>query len=249
MKKQNPLKPNKMRIKISFSSNTEPVPNNLSVVNSYIHNCLGRNNEIHDKESDYNIGRLYGGVLIDNGKNIDYPNGGYLLISSLKQDFLNDLIIKILENQSLGYGMEFNGIDYIRENFFNGWNNFKTTDMGFMLRKPKDTIYDDDDKHKGYYTLNDNDLVTVLKNQIIRKFSAIDPNYDLENLEVVIPNHPNHKIAYRYSKHIKNSVNICQININTNKIVAEALYNYGLGQSCGSGFGTIYTTQFIDIYK
>jgi CRISPR-associated endoribonuclease Cas6 len=238
-----------MRIKISFTPNTEPVPNNLSVVNSYLHNCLGRNNQIHDNESDYNIGRLYGGKIINGGKTINYPNGGYLLITSLKQDFLNNLTIKILENQSLGYGMSFNGIDYIQEDFVNGWNNFKTTDMGFILRKPKDNTYDDNDNHKGYYTLNDIELVTVLKNQIIRKFKKISTNYDLNDLEVVIPDHPNHKIAYRYSKQIKNSVNICQININTNKIVAEALYNYGLGQSCGSGFGTIYTTQFHHLYK
>jgi len=238
-----------MRIKLKFGKNIENVPNNLSVVNSYVHNCLGRNNEYHNKHSDYNIGRLYGGNVIDNGKFVDYPNGGYLLITSLDPEFINKFIMGVLKNQSIGYGMQFEDIEYINEDFYNGWNYFKTTDMGIMIRKPNDSIYDDDDKHKGYYTLNDPEFSNVLKHHIINKFGKINPKFDFSNLEIVINEHQGHKVAYRYSKHIKNSVSICQININTNKKLAEALYNYGLGQSTGSGFGTIYTTQSLQHYK
>lgn len=236
-------------MKIKFSKNTEKVPNNLSVVNSYVNDCLGRNNPYHDKPSDYNIGRLYGGNVIDNGGYIDYPDGGYLLVTSLNAEFINRFLVGVLKNQSFGYGMKFCDVEYISEEFYNGWNYFKTTDMGIMLKKPRDTKYDADDKHKSYYTLNDPDFSTVLKHHIITKFSKINPQFDFKDLEIVIGEHPNHKVAYRYSKHIKNSVSICQININTNKKLAEALYNYGLGQSTGSGFGTIYTTQSLHFYK
>lgn len=238
-----------MRIKIIFTANTEKVPNNLSVVNSYINKCLGINNKYHDRDSDYSISRLLGGIIIDNGQNIEYSKRGYILVSSINPEFLNKLILGVFKNKSIGYGMKFQSIEHIQETFYNGWNYFKTTDMGFMLKKPRDHVDNVDDKYKGYYTLDNCDLADVLKKHIINKFSKINPNLNFSGLEIVIDEHPKHKVKYRYSKHVKNAVNICQININTNKKLAKALYDYGIGQSCGSGFGMIYTTQFHDLYK
>jgi CRISPR-associated endoribonuclease Cas6 len=232
-----------MRLKIKFTANTSPVPNNLNVVNSYIHKCLGENNPYHDAKSDYNVSKLLGGIVIDGGRTINYSNGGYILVSSMNNDFLNKIITGTLSNQDFGYGMKFNGLDTMNETFYTGKNYFKTTDGGFMLKKPENYVYDENDKHKGYYTLNDKDINTVLKNHIISKFSKINPKLRFDDLDVQIQENKGNKVAYRYSNNIRNSVNICQIQIITNKTVAELIYNYGLGQSCGSGFGTVYTTQ------
>ena len=50
-------------------------------------------------------------------------------------------------------------------------------------------------------------------------------------------------------KNVINHANQCHISIHTNKKVAELLYNIGLGQSTGSGFGTIYKTENHKTYK
>jgi CRISPR-associated endoribonuclease Cas6 len=231
-----------MRIKVNYSKNTEKVPNNQTVVNSYVHNCLGRNNEYHDAPSNYCISRLLGGEIVDGGRNVEFPNGGYIIITSADTEFMNKIIMGILSNPLLGYSMQFESINHIEEKFYNGWNYFKTTNMGFILRRK-------DGENGGYHTLNDPDFAEVVKEHIMRKFSKINPGFDFNNLNVVINKHPSHKVETVYCKQIKNSTNICQISIQTNKKLAEAIYNYGIGQSTGSGFGTIYTTQHLDFYK
>lgn len=232
-----------MRIKLKFSKNTEDVPNNLNVVNSYIHNCLGRNNEYHDKPSNYCISRLLGGSIVNQGKTMSFPDGGYILVTSMDLEFINKLILGIMNNPNLGYGMTFTSVDPITENFYNGWNYFKTTSVGFMLRRKQPV------GKQHYHTINDDDINDVLKNHIINKFSKINPKLKFDDLMVQVIAHDSNRVKSVYSGNVKNIVNICQVNINTNKLLAEYIYNYGLGQSCGSGFGTLYTTQFNTIYK
>lgn len=228
-----------MRLKINFSKNTSKVPHNLNVVNSYIHNCLGRNNSYHDTQSNYCVSGLLGGYIVDNGRNIDYENGGFIIITSVDQKFLNDIMRGILSNSDLGYGMTYVNINFIDEKFCDGWNNFKTTNNGFILKRDEG----------GFHTLNDSDIIIVLKSRIVRKFSKIDLNLNFNNLDIVISDSKPHKVKDVYSNSVRNISNVCNINIFTNKLLAEAIYNYGIGQSCGSGFGTVYTTQFNDLYK
>lgn len=228
-----------MRIIAKFTKNTEEVPNNLNVVNSYVHNCLGRDNPYHDANSDYCISRLLGGIIINGGKTIEYPNGGYIIITTLNTEFLNKIIMGMLQNTSLGYGMEFKGVENMNEEFYNGWNYFKTTTAGFILKKPEG----------GYYTLEDKDMPDILTRHIIKKFGKINPKLDFTTLKVEITSHSSHKVETIHSKNVRIISNICQVNIHTNKELANAIYNYGIGQSCGSGFGTVYTTKYFDFYR
>ena len=50
-------------------------------------------------------------------------------------------------------------------------------------------------------------------------------------------------------KNVINKANQCQISIYTNKKIAELLYNIGIGQSTGSGFGVIYKTENHKLYR
>ncbi|MFW6272241.1 MAG: CRISPR-associated endoribonuclease Cas6 [bacterium] len=234
-----------MRIKLNFTSNTEKVPNNLSVVNSFIHTkCFGDNNDYHDSASNYNVSRLEGGNIIENGRYINYPNGGYLIISSPDQDILNKILVGVMTHKTIGYGMNFKSVDYIQEHFYNGWNYFKTLTSGFLLKKT-----DENKKNVGFHTLNDDDIADVLKRHIMNKFKKINPKLDFSDFELFIDNHRSHKVKNIYSKNVKNCVNICQIRIKTNRKVAETIYEYGIGQSTGSGFGVIHTTQFNHLYE
>ena len=46
-----------------------------------------------------------------------------------------------------------------------------------------------------------------------------------------------------------NIANQCQISMNCKKELAELIYNIGLGQSTGSGFGTVYKTENHKMYR
>ena len=118
-----------MRVKIKFTPNTQPVPiQNYSLINSYIHKCLGSNNPFHDKHGNYNISSIQGGKRINTTKFLNFENGGFICISALGDDLkIIDLIIKgMVENLEFDFGMKFNGVEFMQDKFINGVNNFLT---------------------------------------------------------------------------------------------------------------------------
>lgn len=231
-----------MRIKIKFSKNTVDVPlNNQHLVNSYIHKCLGNNNKYHDTKSDYNISHLLGYVLNSDGKTLSYPNGSFLIVSSLNSEFISTLLTGLFLNTDFHSGMKFESIEHITEKFYDGWNNFDTLSP-FLIKE-----YSSKKEYK-FLTLNDNNFQLKVKNYLINKLSKIDSTLDLRDFDVKIPNHPSHKVKKIMVKNVINKGNRCFLNIFCNKRVAETLYNYGIGQSTGSGFGTIFKTENKDLY-
>jgi len=252
IRKQHQIKINNnlMRIKLKFSKNTSKVPNNLEYVNSYIHKCLGFNNKYHNSKSDYCISRLEGGIITDGGRNLDFPNGGHIYVTSINNEFLNDIITGAINplNKFFGFGMDFEEVEHMPEEiFYNGINHFKTTSMGFIIRKKTDGETNE------WHTLNDEGFEQEVRNHLLRKLNKINLAFnlhlDLTGFDVVIPKHPSHKVVKRYSKRVENKVNICKLEIKTNKKVAEIIYNFGIGQSTGSGFGTVYTSHSSKLYR
>ncbi len=232
-----------MRIKIKFSKNIESVPiNNQAILNSYIHKCLGVNNVYHDAKSNYNISHLYGGKLNVEAKTLYFDEGGYIVVSSKDSEFINKLLIGIINNPVLINGMCFAGVDHIKEEFVNGWNYFATLSP-FIIKK-----YVDKSKYS-FITLKDDDFEEQVKNYLINKITKINSKLDLSDFDVKIPISSKHKVKKILVKNVINSANSCHINIHTNKKVAELLYNIGVGQSTGSGFGTIYKTENHVLYK
>jgi len=231
-----------MRIKINFTKNTRPVNiANQSQVNGYIHKCLGQNNPYHDTINNYAVSSLMGGKLNDDKKTLSFNNGGYITVSSNDTEFMNKLVMGVLSNQELTCGMKFAGIDPINETFVNGWNHFATLSP-FLIKEKTNNGYK-------FITLNDDNFQTKIKNYLINKLSKINPNLNLNDFDVKIPNNPNHKIKKIMVKNVINHANQCHISIHCNKQTAELLYNIGLGQSTGSGFGTIYNTKNHKLYK
>jgi len=232
-----------MRIKINFTKNTEPVRiDNQSQVNGYIHKCLGDNNQYHDNVSDYCISSLMGGKLNEDRKTLSFDNGGYITVSSLNNEFINTLLMGILTKPDLMCGMKFAGVDPIDERFIDGWNHFAT--LSPLIIKE----YETKEKYR-FVTMNEPNFNDKIKNYLIKKISKINPKLDLSDFDVVIPNNPSHKVKRIMVKNVVNYANQCHISIKCKKEVANLLFNIGLGQSTGSGFGTIYNTRNHKMYK
>lgn len=241
------------RIRINFSGTNEEVPfSNIHLVNSYIHRCLGENNEWHDIHSNYCVSCLCGGVINDEGNALNFKKGAYIIVSSTEETFLGKLLLGLFENKYLGYGMEFLNISHISEKFFNGWNHFTTLpNSGILLKNYEGK------KRYSFLTIEDENFQENLKYYLKNKINKINPDLDLSNFDINIPNHPSHKvkkIIYKKRKNgkdifISNFASRCHISIFTNKEVAELLYCIGIGQSTGSGFGTIYKTENHHFYK
>lgn len=229
-----------MRIKIKLKSeDVVIIPNNQKYVNSFIHKCLGSDNEYHDKPSDYCLSSLNGGYIIDNGKNVKFENGAFIVFTTPRSEILNKLIIGLNKNNGFGHGLFFYDIEFISEKIYDGYNFFKTMDNGFIIK----------DKENGFLTLNDDDFILKLENHVKNKLMKINNKLNFNGFKIEINNHPNHKTKNVYVKNVKNISNVCQLKIFSNRKVAETLYNYGIGQSTGSGFGTIYKTENVNVYK
>jgi len=159
----------------------------------------------------------------------------------LTKAFLNNILIG-LYTTSFHEDIKVCGVEFIDEKFINGWNHFVTLSP-FIIKKYINK------KQYGFYTLNDVDIETIIKDYLVRKLSKIDPSLNLSDFNIKIPKHDNHRVVKVLVKNVLNTANLCHISIHTNKKVAEILYNIGLGQSTGSGFGTIYKTENHSLYR
>jgi len=255
-----------MRIKVNFSKNTSDVPNNNSVVLEYLHRCLGRDNKYHDKASSYNISHLYGGEINQhNLSTLNFPNGGYFIVSSMDKEFMSKLLMGLLDSPQISYGMKFLNIEHINETFMDGWNHFATLSP-FIIKgnygKNNYSFMTLDGEYKrtdGKWSIEekeDYNFQNVVKEYLINKLKKIDSNLNLTDFNVKIDEfdkdgkkHNKHKVKKVYVKNVLNFANQCQVSIYCKKSIAELLYNIGIGQSTGAGFGAIYNTQNHSIYR
>lgn len=231
-----------MRIKIVFSKANHLVPNNQKFVNSYIHKCLGQGNIYHDSHSNYCVSRMCGGKVVDGGKNVDFSKGGFIIVTSRESEFMDKLIFGVMQNQEFGFGMSLIDVQMIEEKIYDGFNNFRTLDSGFILK----TITGKD-SYK-FNTIFDDGFEDLLTNHLKNKFSKIDTKLNFEGFKIEIPKHPNHKTRNIFVKNVKNIANVCMFTVHANKNIAQMIYDYGVGQSTGSGFGTVYNVENQNIY-
>jgi len=227
-----------MRIKLLFSKNDKPVINNQKFVNSYIHGkCLNGYN-YHDSPANASISRMCGGLV--KGRTIEYPNGGFIVVSSLDYDFLNKLMAGVKRNPDFGFGMKFINIEFVNEKIYDGFNFFLTLETGFMLKKKPHERKNSDDL---FYTIDDHNVNEVLKEQTIRKLKKINPKLNFNGFDIQITNSTFNTTRNIYVKNIKNKTNFCQVLVKGNKEIAEHIYHYGLGQSNRSGMGVVFKTE------
>lgn len=233
-----------MRFKINLIGNNTIIPNNNQhLVLSYIHKCIGRNNEYHDTHSNYSISTLQGGILDKDNKRV-IVNEAYIIISSFDLDFLNKVVCGVMCNNIFHNDIKLKSIEPIDENLYNGHNYFRTLSPILLREGDKCiTINDFNDKEE---------FAEYLKNKTINKLKSINKNLEL-NLKL-----DNFDIKIDWCHSIKRFVkpncrgyfvNNCQMTIIANKKVAELLYNIGLGQSTGAGFGCVYKTENKHIYR
>lgn len=231
-----------MRIKIEFSKPEKNISiDTQKYVNGYIHKCLGKNNTYHDSPSHYSVSNLKGGKLNDDKKTISFHSvNPFIIITSEDEEFLGKIISGCLSNPDFTFGMKFKDVTMINENFVDGWNHFFTLDP-ILLKEKKE------DGRNWFVTIEDEDFPEKLKNHIVKKFSKIDPTLDFSDLELLIGHGKKKKVMVK--DNVWSMGSAVKVMVKTNKNLASKLYNYGLGQSTGSGFGTIYKSENFGTYK
>lgn len=222
-----------MRIKIKLSSGANNIPiNNQSIVNSYIHKCLGENNTYHDSASNYCVSNIRGCKLNDDKTTLTLRSP-YIVVSTNDNIFLSMLLAGITNHNQFYDNIVVTGIEFIQETLYDGYNLFKT--LTPILLKEKNT-----DGSKRTITVNDEDFVPKLKDSIIRKIKSIDPSIDVSGFDLKLADNTIKKTKMITVKNVTSVGSLCDIIVFSNKKLAEFIYNFGIGQSTGSGFGCIY---------
>jgi CRISPR-associated endoribonuclease Cas6 len=244
-----------MRLKINFHGSNTLVPiNNNHILKSYINKCLSNNENYHGKVHESCVSQISGGKKIKDQALLDFSKGAFIIITSSDMIFINQLIIGMLQDTELGFGLMFHNFELIDEKFYDGWNHFATLspfiieDRGVLING-----------HRRYITLRDEDFQDKVEIYLKNKISKINPSLDLFDFKVKIDrNHPSHKVKMISVRRFKddgsfvdvlNHSNQCFISIHTNKKTAELLYNIGIGFSTNIGFGTIYKTENVAKYR
>jgi|AntRauTorckE6833_2_1112554.scaffolds.fasta_scaffold58336_2 CRISPR-associated endoribonuclease Cas6 len=231
-----------MRIKIQLKNlgdvtATLPI-NNQHLLTGYFHKCLGINNEYHDGiYNNYSLSTLRGGRMNEDKETVSFEKGAHFFVSSMDSEFIDKISIGVFSNPNFGHGLKFKSIDSIEEQFYNGYNHFKTLSP-ILFKKDNSFINVDDDQYE-----------SKLQKYIKYKLSKIDSSLNLSDFKISVTKHKSNKIKLIDYKGIKNKASLFQFTLFTNKKVAKTLYNYGVGKSTGCGFGTIYKTENHQYYK
>jgi len=260
-----------MRFLIKFSKNTIPVSViNQHLVNNYIYQkCLKDDKFYHNTKNNYCVSHLYGGKLNPITKTIDFPNGAIIAITSEDEQFLNKIIHGVIKNPEFSHGMKFEGFDFVSEKMYDGYNYFATLSP-FIIRKYiskkeyKFVVLEDENffakanpKTKGKIEMLPYDKFSeFLTKHTKNKLLSLYPNLNFNNFKIEVTKNPSHKIKvifkefdHNNKRNVINFANQCHVTIYGNKNVIEKIYNIGLGQSTGCGFGTIYKTENHHIYR
>lgn len=223
-----------MRIRIKFNGKNGNVPfSTQASVNSYIHDCLGRNNGFHDKASDYSLTSLQGGCINEARSGLRFEDDAFIIVSSQNADFMGRLIMGVMKHRQFAYGMTLSDIEHMEEDMHDGWNHLTTITpillkRGYEQKGPQD-----------YWKVGDEGYAEHLRSHLVNKLSKMDPTLDLNGLEIIVPERPFNRVKKIMVKNVPNFASNCWVSIKCSKKVATMVYHLGLGQSTGSGFGTV----------
>lgn len=220
-----------MRIKLSFSENKIPFTTPVqSYVNGMFHSLFGKNNIYHNTFSKYSVSQLFGGTLTD--REVNYPTGGYLYISSIDSDLMSniasaifsldveirigDMSLKSIEIEDYSPHMKY---DIIRVN-------------NLCLKDYSDKLI----------TFNDPNFMDVLITKTTKKLlnNGISES-DLKNFKIVPFHFENAKVKYFEMKPGHKGIKTSNVMflVEGTKETRRTLYELGFGSSTGCGCGTV----------
>lgn len=193
-------------------------------LNSFIYRTLGDNNKYHDSFSDYSISSIQGGKLY-NKNELKFIDNPYIIITSLNNEFINDMIVGLEKRKYDFFGMKYKKMEiseFMPNKRFDIINTISPVIVKLNNRK---------------ISIDNELFIQTLKQNCIDKLKH--KGVEDETFDIFIRN--KHKTKKKYII-VGDVFNICtNISLyvygkpNTRKI----LYNMGLGGSTGSGFGTI----------
>lgn len=214
-----------MRTKIFFTMPEKNIPvNNQKQLNSYIHRVLGHDNSYHDTFSNYAISSLQGGKLMPDG-NLKFESNPYIVVSSEDPTFIGLFLEGVQNMDEKFFDMSYLRIelgDYAVHEYFDKVN----TISPILIKKDGKKL-----------TIKDDGWLEAITENCIKKLEYKGVSTKGFNIEIRNPERAKKKIIYVGD--VFNPCSMVSLKITGTKKARKTLYNLGIGNSTGSGFGTI----------
>lgn len=218
-----------MRFKVILTPPTADVPvNNQHQMNGFIYAILGKNNEYHDKFSDYAISSLQGGKLDEVNGILKFNGEPFFNVSSENERFLMDFITGASSRHPSVFGMKIKRLDMLCDFAVHKKYDEVITISPIIVKRKDDMklVYGKDEEWLELLTKNCKDK--------LRYLGIEDPTFRIEI--------PNPELAKEKSIWVGDTFNPCtmiKMVVYGKEKTRRAIYNLGFGGSTGSGFGSI----------
>ncbi|MDJ1496936.1 CRISPR-associated endoribonuclease Cas6 [Cytophagaceae bacterium DM2B3-1] len=213
-----------MRLHLSLSKNTEPVPFNYQ---PYLVGCLHKwigENDVHDQVSLYSFSWLKNSRT--KAKGLDFPQGGNWFISSYDTNLLKSIVTGIQQSPDINFGLKVKAITIQEDPDFRGATFFKVASPIFIKRNSKFYFYSDIEA--------DNLLTETLQTKLKKA------NLPTEGIKVSFDkNYANPAIKAITYNGILNKASLCPIIVEGTPEQVAFAWNVGIGNSTGIGFGAL----------
>lgn len=226
-----------MRLNLTLSPNTEPVPfNHLHKLTGTLHKWLGPDNDLHDGISLYSFGWLHRGKAA-NG-HLNFPNGSRWNISFHETAMAKAVLRGILQDPTIFAGMEVKQVKERQPPSFGPEYRFKTDKSPILARRQRE------DGGRDHLLWSNSKADEVLTHTLRRKLHVaglgayadevmvrFDRDYEGAREKVARINTDKAEVAHKGS--------ICPVIVEGPPEAVQFAWTVGIGGLTGSGFGAL----------
>ncbi|TWV12426.1 CRISPR-associated endoribonuclease Cas6 [Bacteroidaceae bacterium HV4-6-C5C] len=218
-----------MRIYLNTTPNSENVPFDYQQkMIGTLHKWLGKN-QLHDFMSLYSFSWLMNGKITEEG--FSFEKGARWFVSFYDESYVKEVIKSILNEPEMFLGLTVTDVNIEEKANLEQQNHFRLASPIFIKRKIGDNIQ--------FYTFQDAEANDLLVETIKHKMESANLPVD-ETLKISFDlNYPNKKIKMVRIHNIDCKCNMCPVIIEGKEYTKDFIWNVGLGNSTGSGFGAI----------
>ena len=218
-----------MRIYLKLTRNTELIPYNYqSFLTGALHKWMGENNVEHGQVSLYSFSWLQNMDAVENGLNTKFNSSFFI---SAHNDFtIKSILSGIREDPAVCFGIRVSDVIIQETPLFNSPQRFELASPVFIRRFIEEKDYHityDDERSAGYLTetMKKKLLIAGLPDSGVR--IRFEETYASPKTKVI-----------KY-KDIGNKVNICPVVVEGTPEQLSFVWNVGVGNCTGIGFGAL----------
>jgi CRISPR-associated endoribonuclease Cas6 len=225
-----------MRLTLTLSPNTEPVPfNHLHRLTGTLHKWVGPSNDLHDGPSLYSLGWLNGGQAADGA--LTFPEGARWRLSFWDAEAAKAVLDGLLQDPTVFAGLRVTEAQQQTTPAFSNGYRFQV-DAPVVARRRRD------DGSREYLLYDDERADAALTRTLRRKVAAAGIDLDPSAVQVRFDRgydgaHTKLATIEKGGHAIKHKGSVCPVIVEGPSEAARFAWNVGVGALTGSGFGAV----------